>query len=147
MLPWFADLPIERKLRVVITFPALAAFLIALAMHVAMNVMHLREDLRGRATRIASVCGVSVIQAVEAGDSDAALKALGSLRNEDSLTGVAISLPDGRPLASYRRGPDDIRLEPIARGGRSRACADRSSEIQCPGSHPGRGRRTDCRAD
>src|ERR1700677_3214584 len=114
LLRWFADLPIERQLRVVIPSPAIAAFMIALALHVAMNVMHLREDIRGRATRIASVCGVSVIQAVEAGDSDAALKALGSLRNEDFLTGVAISLPDGRRLASYRRGPDDIQLEPIA---------------------------------
>ena len=115
MLRWFADLPIERKLRVVITFPAIAAFIVALAIHVATNIMHLREDMRGRATRIARVSGVAVIQAIEAGDSDAALKALGSLRNEDFLTGVAISLPDGRRLASYRRGPGDIQLEPIAR--------------------------------
>jgi TMAO reductase system sensor TorS len=118
LLRWFADLPIERKLRVVITFPAVAAFVIALAMHVATNLLHVREDMRARATRVARVSGVAVIQASEAGDSDAAQKALGSLRNEIFLTGVTISLPDGRRLASYRRGPapGDIELEPIARG-------------------------------
>ena len=57
MIRWFADLPIERKLRVVIMVPATVAFGIALAMHIAINVLHLRErclvrrfapNLRGR---------------------------------------------------------------------------------------------------
>jgi TMAO reductase system sensor TorS len=116
LLRWFADLPIERKLRVVITFPAIAVFAIALAMHVATNLMHVREDMSRRAMRIARVSGVNVIQAVESGDDDAALKSLSGLRNETLVTGVDISLPDGRELASYTRGPADIRLEPIARG-------------------------------
>ncbi|MGD0491065.1 MAG: ATP-binding protein [Steroidobacteraceae bacterium] len=115
MLRWFADLPIERKLRVVITFPAMAAFAIALGVHVATNLMHAREDMRDRATRIARVCAVNVIQTVESGDTDAALKFLSGLRHEISVTGVEISLPDGRKLASYHRGPGDIQLEPIAR--------------------------------
>jgi TMAO reductase system sensor TorS len=116
LLRWFADLPIERKLRVVITFPAIAVFAIALTMHVATNLMHVREDMSRRAMRIARVSGVDVIQAVEAGDEDAALKSLSGLRDETLVTGVDISLPDGRELASYRRGNADIRLEPIARG-------------------------------
>jgi signal transduction histidine kinase len=37
---WFADLPIERKLRVVIAIPAMAAFGIALVMQVATNLLH-----------------------------------------------------------------------------------------------------------
>jgi TMAO reductase system sensor TorS len=113
---WFADLPIERKLRLVITVPALAAFAIALVLHVATNLMHVREDTRLRATRIARVVGVDVLQAVESGDTDAALKSLGGLRSETLVTGVDISLPDGRKLASYHRGPGDVQLEPIARG-------------------------------
>jgi TMAO reductase system sensor TorS len=116
LLRWFADLPIERKLRVVITFPAIAVFAIALAMHVATNLMHVREDMSRRAMRIARVSGVNVIQAVESGDDDAALKSLSGLRNETLVTGVDISLPDGRELASYHHGAADIRLEPIARG-------------------------------
>jgi TMAO reductase system sensor TorS len=113
LLRWFADLPIERKLRVVITYPAIAAFAIALVMHVATNLMHVREDTRLRAARIARVVGVDVIEAVEAGDVDAALKSMRGLPNESLVTSVEISLPDGRKLASYHRGAGDIRLEPI----------------------------------
>ena len=53
MIRWFADLPIERKLRVVIMVPAMAAFGIAMLMHVATNVLHLREDMLRRASRAA----------------------------------------------------------------------------------------------
>ncbi len=117
----FADLPIERKLRLVITFPALTAFAIALGLHVATNIAHMREDIQSRATRIAGVCGIEVIQETEAGDRDAALKALSALRNERFVSAVEISLPDGRRLARYRRGAGDIQLEPIAPGEASAA--------------------------
>ncbi len=40
MIRWFADLPIERKLRVVIMVPAMAAFGIAMLMHFVTNVFH-----------------------------------------------------------------------------------------------------------
>jgi TMAO reductase system sensor TorS len=115
LLRWFADLPIERKLRLVITFPTLAAFAIALMLHVATSLVHVGVVMRGRATRIAQVTGAEVIQAVESGDSEAALKALGSLRNESFVSGVDIFLPDGRRLAGYGPGPGDLRLEAIAR--------------------------------
>jgi TMAO reductase system sensor TorS len=85
-------------------------------MHLATNVMHIREDMRGRAERIARVAGVDAIQAIEAGDADAAVKAMGSLRNERLVTSVDVSLPDGRRLATYRRDTDDIKLEPGAQG-------------------------------
>jgi TMAO reductase system sensor TorS len=112
----FADLPIERKLRLVITFPALTAFAIALGLHVATNIAHMREDIQSRATRIARDCGIEVIQGTEAGDRDAALKALGTLRNEPFVSSVEILLPDGRRLARYRRETGDIQLEQIAPG-------------------------------
>jgi len=48
LIRWFADLPIERKLRVVIMVPATVAFAIALTMHVATNLLHLREDMLRR---------------------------------------------------------------------------------------------------
>jgi TMAO reductase system sensor TorS len=95
--------------------PAMTAFVIALGLHVATNFAHMREEVQSRATRIAAVCGVDVIQAAEAGDRDAALKALSGLRNERFVSAVEISLPDGRRLARYRRGADDIQLE--TRGG------------------------------
>jgi hypothetical protein len=46
LIRWFADLPIERKLRVVITVPAMAAFAIAMLMHLATNLLHLRADMQ-----------------------------------------------------------------------------------------------------
>jgi hypothetical protein len=52
LIRWFSDLPIERKLRVVIMVPAMAAFGIALAMHVATNLLHLRADLLRRALAV-----------------------------------------------------------------------------------------------
>ena len=57
MIRWFADLPIERKLRVVIMVPATVAFAIALTMHVATNLLHLREDMLRRGARAARGIG------------------------------------------------------------------------------------------
>ena len=112
----FADLPIERKLRLVITFPALAAFAIALGLNIATNLAHMRADMQSRALRIAGGSAVEVILAAEAGDRDAALKALSGLRNENFVAAVEISLADGRQVARYRRGASAVELEPIVPG-------------------------------
>jgi two-component system, sensor histidine kinase and response regulator len=61
LLRWFADLPVERKLRVLITVPAMAAFAIAMLMHIATNLLHL-PDWRGYAliTVIAIITALAV---------------------------------------------------------------------------------------
>ncbi len=118
MIRWFTDLPIERKLRVVIAVPALTACAIALVIHVASSVLHVRDDMRRRATRIARVTGVHVIEALQAGDDKAATAALDALREEPMVNGVDVSLPDGRALASYRRAPNgtgEAQIDPGAR--------------------------------
>jgi TMAO reductase system sensor TorS len=118
LIRWFADLPIERKLRVVISVPAMAAFAFALLVHIATNVVHARDDLQRRATRIARVTGVYVIESLEAGDEKGALSALNAMREEAMVSGAEISLPDGRKLAAYRRGENgshQAQLEPGAR--------------------------------
>ncbi len=112
----FADLPIEQKLRMVITVPAMVIFAIAMVMHVATSLLHVREDLQRCATRIARVSGLSVIQALQAGDEAAALKALNELRDEPLVGVVEIFLPNGRKLATYRRGESgaaNAQLEPV----------------------------------
>ena len=116
MIRWFADLPIERKLRIVIGAPAIAAFTLAVIMPTVTNVLHSREELRRFATRVAAVTGVNVIEALEAGDDKAAVKALHALREEPEAASVEIALPDGRSLATYRRGADgtpEIELDPL----------------------------------
>jgi two-component system, sensor histidine kinase len=119
LIRWFADLPIERKLRIVIGAPAIAAFTLAVIMPMVTNVLHSREELRRFATRVAAVTGVNVIEALEAGDDKAAVKALQALREEPEAASVEIALPDGRSLATYRRGGADgtpeIELDPLYR--------------------------------
>ncbi len=118
MIRWFADLPIERKLRIVIGAPAIAAFTLAVILPMVTNVLHSREELRRFATRIAGVTGVNVIEALEAGDDKGAVKALHALREEPEAGSVQVALPDGRLLATYTQGADgaaEVRLDPFAK--------------------------------
>ena len=118
MIRWFADLPIERKLRIVIGAPAIVAFTLAVIVPMVTNVLHSRAELRRFATRVAGVTGVNVIEALEAGDDKGAVKALHALREEPEAGSVQIALPDGRILATYRRGLDgaaEIELAPLSK--------------------------------
>ena len=118
MIRWFADLPIERKLRVVIGAPAIAAFTLAVIVPLVTNLLHSRAELRLFATRVADVTGVNVIEALEAGDDKGAVKALQALREEPGAGSVQIALPDGRILATYTRGLDgtaEIELDPLSK--------------------------------
>ena len=118
MIRWFADLPIERKLRIVVGAPAVAAFMLAVIMPMLTNLLHSRAEVSRLATRIADVTGVNVIEALEAGDDKGAVKALHALREEPEVGSVQIALPDGRLLATYTQGSDgaaEINLEPLAK--------------------------------
>jgi signal transduction histidine kinase/FixJ family two-component response regulator/HPt (histidine-containing phosphotransfer) domain-containing protein len=117
LIRWFADLPIERKLRFVISAPAMAAFSIGLILHLMTSFTHVREDMRRRATRIARVTGVTVIQAIQAGDERTAQNALDALREESMVSMADVVLPDGRSVATYQRAGDragSIRIDPAA---------------------------------
>jgi two-component system, sensor histidine kinase len=118
LIRWFADLPIERKLRIVIGAPAIVAFTLAVIVPMVTNVLHSRAELRRFATRVAGVTGVNVIEALEAGDDKGAVKSLHALREEPEAGSVQIALPDGRILATYRRGLDgaaEIELAPLSK--------------------------------
>ena len=114
MIRWFADLPIERKLRVVILVPAIAVFAVAMVVHVAMNLMHLRDDLLWSASRVARVTGASTIDALRHGDDKSALKAVDGLREEWLVSDADILAANGRRIATYRRGKSDAQLESTA---------------------------------
>jgi two-component system sensor histidine kinase/response regulator len=109
---WFADLPIERKLRVVITVPAMAAFAIAILMHVATNLLHVRADMQQRAASIARTAGVSAIEALGRGDTAAAVGALVALREEPMVDFAEVYLPEGQKIATYNRAANDVLLGP-----------------------------------
>src|SRR5271154_3813776 len=86
LIRWFADLPIERKLRVAIMVPATAAFGIALAMHIATNVLNFREDMLRRASRVAETIAPSLMTQSGAGDSQPAASASNVLRDEPMVS-------------------------------------------------------------
>jgi two-component system sensor histidine kinase/response regulator len=108
LIRWFTDLPIERKLRLVIMVPAMAAFGIAMLMHIATNLLHLREDMLHRASRAARVVGAGVIAQVEAGDDQSARKTLNVFRDEPMVSIAEVYLANGKRLATYRRGAGEI---------------------------------------
>ncbi|MHB8474910.1 MAG: response regulator [Steroidobacteraceae bacterium] len=114
MISWIADLPIERKLRVVILVPAVAVFTVAMIVHIAMNLLHLRDDLLWSTARVARVTGADTIDALRQGDERAALKAMSGLRDEWLVSDADVLAANGRRLASYRRGRNDAHLEAMA---------------------------------
>jgi two-component system sensor histidine kinase/response regulator len=111
LIRWFADLPIERKLRVVITVPAMAAFGVAIIMHVATNLLHVRADIRQRAGAIARVAGVGTIAALSRNDAAGAMSALGVLRDEPMVDVAEVYLPDGQKIATYDRAAAGVQLK------------------------------------
>jgi two-component system sensor histidine kinase/response regulator len=111
LIRWFADLPIERKLRVVIMVPAIAVFAVAMITHIAMNLLHLRDDLQWSAARVARVTGAGTIQALRLGDEKAAVNAMGGLRDEWLVSDAEVLAPNGQRLATYSRGQNEVHLE------------------------------------
>ena len=110
MIRWFGDLPIERKLRVVIVVPAMAAFATAIVMHFATNLLHLRDDLQWSTARVARVTGVSTIEALRQGDDTAALKSMNGLRDEWLVSDAEVLTPEGHVLARYGRRRNEVVL-------------------------------------
>jgi two-component system, sensor histidine kinase and response regulator len=110
LIRWFGDLPIERKLRVVIVVPAMAAFATAIVMHFATNLLHLRDDLQWSAARVARVTGVTAIEALRRGDDKAAIQSMSGLRDEWLVSDAQVLAPDGRLLARYGRERNEVVL-------------------------------------
>jgi two-component system, sensor histidine kinase and response regulator len=108
---WFADLPVERKLRVLITVPALAAFAIAMLMYLATNLMHLHGYMQERAAGIARTAGIAVIQAAQTNQPRAALEALRALRDDPIIDDAEVYLANRHRFAYYDRSSDQAGLD------------------------------------
>jgi two-component system, sensor histidine kinase and response regulator len=110
LIRWFGDLPIERKLRVVIVVPAMAAFATAMITHFVTNLLHTRDDLQWSAARVARVIGVSTIEALRQGDEKAALRSMSGLRDEWLVSDAEVLAPDGHVLAHFGRAGNEVAL-------------------------------------
>ena len=111
MFRWFADLPVERKLRVLITVPAMAAFAIAMLMHLATNLMHVHDYMRERAEGIARTVGVAVIQAQQNSDPQAAIDALRALHDDPIIDVAEVYLANHQRFAAYDRVSDEVSVD------------------------------------
>jgi two-component system, sensor histidine kinase len=92
----------------------IAVFAVAMIAHVAMNLVHLRNDLLRSAARVAQVNGAATIEALRIGDNAGALKAMNGLRDEWLVSDAEILAPNGRTLGTFRRGQNVARVEPAA---------------------------------
>ena len=100
---WFADLPIERKLRVAIVIPAAIAFLIAMGVHTASEVVQFHKDVRERSAAMARFIGANTVTAMKHADEKQAYDVLMALRAEPFVSSADVYTPGGRLLARYRR--------------------------------------------
>jgi two-component system sensor histidine kinase/response regulator len=98
-------------LRVLIAIPAMAAFAIAMLMHLATNLMHLHDTMQERAEGIARTAGIAVIQAAQNHDSQAALEALRVLRDDPIVDVAEVYLANQRRFAAYDRASNDASLD------------------------------------
>jgi two-component system sensor histidine kinase/response regulator len=110
LIRWFANLPIERKLRLAITVPAMSAFAAAALLHVVAMVVHMREDLLQRADWMARSVGAPAIAALQGGDPGLAIGDLEALRGDASVSRVDLSSPQRQPLAVFDRASNETRL-------------------------------------
>jgi signal transduction histidine kinase/DNA-binding response OmpR family regulator/HPt (histidine-containing phosphotransfer) domain-containing protein len=92
----------------------MAAFGIALAMHVATNVFQAREDMLRQAAHIARVSGAPILLSAQTGDEELALRALTALRDDPLVSAADFYLANGRRLALYQRRPELVHLDPLA---------------------------------
>src|ERR1700682_6237929 len=91
----------------------MGVFAVAMIAHIAMNVLHLRDDMQWSAARIARLNGASTIEALRLGDDKAALKAMGALRDEWLVGDTEALAADGQTLATYRHGQNEAHLASV----------------------------------
>jgi two-component system sensor histidine kinase/response regulator len=111
LIRWFADLPVERKLRAVIMVTAMATFAITTLMQAATNVLHLRHDMQQRAAAIANSAGANAIVALQGGHPQEALLALGTMRDNPMVSAVELYSAGGQKLSTYDHAAGRVRLE------------------------------------
>jgi signal transduction histidine kinase/CheY-like chemotaxis protein len=124
----FADLPIERKLRIAIIMPAAVALLVAIGVHTVSQLLQFHKDVQGRSAALARFVGASTALAMKHGDEKQAYQVLLALRSEPFVSAADVYLADGRKLASYRRDLSQDLLAPDLRPAAERL--DKSKPLQ-----------------
>ena len=95
----FRDIPIQRKLRVVILSVCSAALVVACGVLFALQYVLFRRDFERDLAAVAEIIASNSIAAISFEDEDAAREILSSLRARPHITGAAIVMASGRTLA------------------------------------------------
>ncbi|HEY2685494.1 MAG TPA: response regulator [Steroidobacteraceae bacterium] len=100
-----------------ILVPAIATFAIALAMHVATNVMEMRQDMYRRGANLARFIAVEAITALRSAHPEAAVRDLSVLRDYPLVSLVELYDAKGAKLAVFDHANGGaVRVEPAGAG-------------------------------
>jgi PAS domain S-box-containing protein len=103
----FRDLPIKRKLTLLIIFTSSVALLLACAAFLLFESVTFRPSVLRRMTGLADIVGAYSTTAITLHDPAAAQEALSALQARPDVLEAVIWLNDGTALARYGRGPAD----------------------------------------
>ncbi len=93
------DIPIQRKLRVIVLLTCSAALVVACGALFAFQFFQFRQDFERDLAAVASIIGSNSTAAISFADNEAAFETLSSLRAKPQITGAAIILKGGKTLA------------------------------------------------
>ena len=99
----FQDLPISRKLTVVILLASGTALAFVCAMTLAYEVFHSREDVAGKLSLAAQMIGFNSIPALIFDDPNSAVDTLRALRADDRIVAARLYTETGDVFATYFR--------------------------------------------
>jgi PAS domain S-box-containing protein len=107
---WFHNLPIRRKVTLVILLASTTALLAACAAFVRYEMLSSRRLLARDLTVLADVIGRNSTAALKFNDSTAAANILQALQAKPHVTGACLYLADGQPFAKYVRPGTQVLL-------------------------------------
>ena len=99
MMRCFRDVPIRRKLRVVILAVCSSALVVACGVLFTLQYFLFRRDFERDLAAVAGIIAANSTAALAFEDADAAGEILGALRAKPHITGAAILLQNGNTLA------------------------------------------------
>ena len=100
-MSWMANLPIRRKLSVVILLTCTFVLLLAIAGLATYELFDFRRALARDMTVLADILGTNTRAALRFQDDTAARETLSALQSEPHVVSAAIYTPDGNRFAEY----------------------------------------------
>jgi PAS domain S-box-containing protein len=130
-MKWLNDLPLRRKLTLIILLACSAALILACGVLAGYQMFDFRRTLVRDTTVLADVIGETSGSALEYNDEDSAHEMLLALQAEPDVVAAALFRPNGTELADYARagGKSDVPAKP---GKDGRAFANGRLEVFRP---------------